>query len=181
MPSIRPTRVRASFMSAFRQAHAARDATRRPGEPGLAGGRTIPGRRSAGRAAVTGAELARSVATDVEILLNTVHLGASLNLSEHAHVARSVINFGMPDMVHRSLEDAGVNDIGAEIRSALIAHEPRILPASVRVARDRTADATALKLRFVVSACLDCEPLNLPVEVVADLERDTGKITIGRR
>jgi type VI secretion system protein ImpF len=32
----------------------------------------------------------------------------------------------------------------------------------------------------VVSACLDCEPLNLPVEFVADLERDTGKITIGR-
>jgi len=168
-------------MSAFRQAHAARDATQSRGEPGPEDERTIPGRRSAVRSAITGAELARAVASDVEVLLNTVHLGASLDLSHHAHVARSVLNFGLPDMVHRSLEDVGVNDIGVEIKTALNAHEPRILPASVRVARDHEADATALKLRFVVSANLDCEPLNVPVEFVADLERDTGKITIGRR
>jgi type VI secretion system protein ImpF len=35
-------------------------------------------------------------------------------------------------------------------------------------------------MRFVVRADLMCEPLNVPVEFVADLELDSGNISVGR-
>jgi type VI secretion system protein ImpF len=37
-----------------------------------------------------------------------------------------------------------------------------------------------LKIRFVVNADLACEPLNVPVEFVAEVELDSGKILINR-
>jgi type VI secretion system protein ImpF len=38
-----------------------------------------------------------------------------------------------------------------------------------------------MKIRFVVRDDLACDPLNVPVEFVADLELDTGKILLNRR
>jgi type VI secretion system protein ImpF len=35
-------------------------------------------------------------------------------------------------------------------------------------------------VRFVVRADLHCEPLNVPVQFVADLELDSGAITVSR-
>ena len=37
-----------------------------------------------------------------------------------------------------------------------------------------------LKLRFVVHADLRCDPLNVPVEFVADVDLDSGGIQINR-
>jgi type VI secretion system protein ImpF len=48
------------------------------------------------------------------------------------------------------------------------------------VSRDPGVDKAELKIRFVVSAELACEPLNIPVEFVADVEFDSGKILINR-
>ncbi|ACL57980.1 type VI secretion system baseplate subunit TssE [Methylobacterium nodulans] len=178
---LRERRVRASLISAFRTAHAAHDA-RKPAPAREAGGeRVVAGRRSAARAAIPEAELRRAVAGDVETLMNTIRLGASLDLAAHPHVARSVLNYGLPDLVHRSIDEGAVRGLAEEIRATLEAHEPRLVPGSIRVARDPAASAAALKLRFLITAALDAEPLNLPVEFVADLERDTGKIVLGRR
>jgi len=43
-----------------------------------------------------------------------------------------------------------------------------------------SAWAADLKVRFIVRADLFCEPLNVPIEFVADVEVDTGKIMIAR-
>jgi type VI secretion system protein ImpF len=37
-----------------------------------------------------------------------------------------------------------------------------------------------LKLRFVVQADLRCDPLNVPVEFIADVDLDSGGIQINR-
>jgi type VI secretion system protein ImpF len=58
--------------------------------------------------------------------------------------------------------------------------EPRLLRDTIRVKRDEAVDADELKLRFVVRADLSCQPLNVPIEFVADVEVDTGKIVINR-
>jgi type VI secretion system protein ImpF len=46
--------------------------------------------------------------------------------------------------------------------------------------RDTGLDKAELKIRFVVNAELACEPLNVPVEFIADVEFDSGKILINR-
>ena len=174
------SRMRAPFMSAFRNAFAERDATKRVDSRDEAGERMVAGRLATGRATVSEAALQRTVSEDLDGLLNTINLGSTIDLDDHPDVRRSILNFGIPDIVHRSIDEFGVNDIARELEQALIDFEPRLVPGSIRVFRDRNVDAADLKVRFVVRADLDCDPLNLPVQFVADLERDSGKITVGR-
>ncbi|NNM74636.1 type VI secretion system baseplate subunit TssE [Enterovirga aerilata] len=168
-------------MAAFRQAFEERDAKQRIDERDEAGERVVAGRRATGRATMSEAALQRAVGEDLENLMNTINLDATIKLDEHEAVRRSILNYGFADVVHRTIDEIGVNDIGEEIQTALRTYEPRLLPGSIQVLRDRSVTADELKIRFIVRADLNCDPLNLPVEFVADLERDTGKITIKRR
>ncbi len=179
--AIRKNRISSPFLYAFRQAHHAKDAKKKLDLRDEAGERLIAGRRVPARIAITEAALRREVSHDLETLMNTVNLDASIDLHTYEFVARSILNYGFPDVVHRSIDELGVNDIRGEIETALAHFEPRLAPESLQVSRDDSIDPAALKVRFVVRADLCCEPVNVPVEFVADLEIDTGKIVISRR
>ena len=58
--------------------------------------------------------------------------------------------------------------------------EPRLVRDTIHVARDTAIDAADLKVRFIVTGGPDCDPVNVPVEFVADVEVDSGKIKIDR-
>jgi type VI secretion system protein ImpF len=64
---------------------------------------------------------------------------------------------------------------------ALVAtYEPRLDRKTIRVRRDGSVGPEQLKLRFIVHADLKAEPLNVPVEFVADVDLDSGDIQINR-
>ncbi|MGA0598559.1 type VI secretion system baseplate subunit TssE [Enterovirga sp. CN4-39] len=174
-------RMRTPLMAAFRQAFDERDARQRIDERDEAGERVVAGRRATARSTMSEAALQRTVSEDLESLMNTTNLEACLDLEDMDAVRSSILNYGFTDIVHRTIDEIGVNEIGEEIQAALRAYEPRLAPGSVQVKRDRLTLDDDLKVRFVVRADLNCDPLNLPVEFVADLERDTGKISISRR
>ncbi|MEO1065712.1 MAG: GPW/gp25 family protein, partial [Actinomycetota bacterium] len=90
------------------------------------------------------------------------------------------LNYGMPDLARLTLDDSRVNDIAGEIRTAMIAYEPRIDPATIQAERDHDVDAASLNLRFKVYAELFAEPLNIPVEFVAEVDTELAKIRIER-
>jgi len=167
-------------MYAFRAAHEARDAKKKLDLRDEGGERVIAGRRTMARTAITEMLLRREVARDLEILMNTIDLAATEDLHEFQHVRQSILNFGFPDVGHRTIDELTVNAIRDEIDRALRTYEPRIVADSIEVARDHDVRAAELKIRFVVRADLACEPLNVPVEFVADVEIDTGKILINR-
>ena len=173
-------RLSPPLMFAFRSAHAARDAKKKLDLRDEAGERIIASRRSTARGAITEPLLRREVATDLASLMNTIALESSVNLDAHRFVRNSVLNFGFPDLVHRSIDELSTNDIVGELQAVLTHFEPRLLPASIHVTRDMTVDKAELKIRFVVNAELACEPLNVPVEFIADVEFDSGKIVINR-
>jgi type VI secretion system protein ImpF len=95
-------------------------------------------------------------------------------------VRRSVLNYGIPDLVHRSIDEGGVVDVAGELERALVDFEPRLVPQTIRAARDLSVRASELQIRFLVRADMKCDPLNVPVEFVADVEVETGKIKIDR-
>jgi type VI secretion system protein ImpF len=167
-------------MYAFRAAHEARDAKTKLDLRDEAGERVIAGRRMAVRTAITEPALRREVAQDLDALMNTIAMESSEDLSPFEHARRSILNFGLPDITHRSIDEMSVDDVSDEIKAALIRHEPRLVPASIRVSKDAEINEAELKVRFVVRADLVCEPLNVPVEFVADLELDSGNISVGR-
>lgn len=173
-------RLSPPLMYAFRGAHEARDAKIKVDLRDEAGERVIAGRRTAVRTAITEPTLRREVSRDLDSLMNTTAMESSENLDSFDYVRKSILNFGLPDIAHRSIDESAVNIIGDEIRRALIHYEPRLVPQTIRVEKASEFDEAELKVRFVVHADLFCEPLNVPVEFVADLELDSGNIAVSR-
>ena len=180
--SVVPKKDRLSppLMLAFRNAYAARDGRQKLDLRDESGERVIASRRTSGRTPISESLLRREVAHDLEILLNTVALEWTDDLARHERVRVSILNFGFPDIAHRSIDEISVDDLKDEITSVLMTYEPRLERDTIRTRRDKTIGAEELKLRFVVHADLHCEPLNIPIEFIADVDLDSGNIQISR-
>jgi type VI secretion system protein ImpF len=173
-------RLSPPLMYAFRGAFAARDSKKKLDLRDESGDRVIASRRSAARGAITEPLLRREVSIDLSTLMNTISLDSSFDIEDYDFVRKSVLNYGFPDLVHRTIDESSVNSVKDEIRTVLMQFEPRLGRESLHVARDETVDKAELKVRFVVNADLACDPLNVPVEFVAEVELDSGKILINR-
>jgi type VI secretion system protein ImpF len=181
MASARKTdRLAPPIMHAFRAAHEARDAKKRLDIRDEAGERIIAGRRMSARTAITEPVLRAEVARDLTNLMNTTNLASVEDLSATPEVRRSILNFGIPDLAHRSIDEGRTVDIAAEIQRALVDFEPRLVRQTIQATRDMNVRASDLQIRFLVRADMKCDPLNVPVEFVADVEVETGKIKIDR-
>ncbi len=167
-------------MYAFRAAHGKRDAKARLDLRDEAGERVIAPRRVTSRAPISESELRREVMTDLVDLFNTTNLAAAEDLSAATAVRGSVLNYGFPDLSRRTLDENGLGEIAREIAVALGDFEPRLERSSIQARRDASARSDELKLRFLVKADLLARPINVPVEFVAEVELDTGKIKIDR-
>jgi type VI secretion system protein ImpF len=166
-------------MHVFRAAHEAKDATKKIDVRTESGDRVIAGRRLRARQVITESMLRREVARDLEALLNTIALESTIDVTEAAYVRKSILNFGLPDIANRTVDEIGVKNIPEEIRTAIINYEPRLAEASLHIERDLSVDAAELKVRFIVRADLTCDPVHVPVEFIADII-ETGKIIVNR-
>ncbi len=175
----RHSRLSTPLMHVFRAAHEAKDAKRIIDQRNEAGERVIAGRRLRARQVITESMLRREVSRDLDALLNTVALNATVDMEHAPHVRKSILNFGIPDIAVRTIDENGVNEIPEEIRTAIINYEPRIAADSLRIARDKEVDPLELKIRFVIRGELVCHPVHVPVEFVADIV-ESGKIVINR-
>lgn len=173
------TRLSPPLMHVFRAAHEAKDAKKTIDMRNESGERVLAGRRLRPRHVITEPVLRREVYRDVDALLNSIALESTIDMTDAPFARKSIINFGIPDITHRSIDEAGVDNIPAEIREALINYEPRLAAASVRVTRDASVDPAELKIRFVVRADLTCDPVHVPVEFVAEVI-EPNKIVVNR-
>jgi type VI secretion system protein ImpF len=174
----RKNRLSPPFMYAFRSAHENKDARQRLDLRDEAGDRVIAPRRAAVRTTITEPLLRREVKRDLEALVNAVAVESTEDLSGLELVRKSILNYGLPDIVHRSIDEAGVASINQEIETAVRLYEPRLVAGTVRVSRDASLDPADLKIRFIVRADLLCKPVNVPVEFTADVEFDSGAVRI---
>jgi len=173
------TRLSPPLMHVFRAAHAAKDAKTTIEMRNEHGERMIAGRRLRPRHVITEPVLRREVSLDLDALLNAIALESTLDMTDAPYVRKSIINFGIPDISHRTIDEVGVNDITEEIKLAIINFEPRLAADSVRVTRDTSIDPVELKIRFIVRADLTCDPVHVPVEFVAEIV-EPGKIAVNR-
>jgi type VI secretion system protein ImpF len=178
--SNRQSRLSPPLMHVFRTAHEAKDAKRIVDQRNAAGDRIIAGRRLRARQVITETMLRREVSRDLDALLNTIALDATVDMEHAPHAKRSILNFGLPDIALRTIDENGVNEIPDEIRTAIVNYEPRIAADSLRISRDTEIDPVELKIRFLIRGELICHPVHVPVEFVADIV-ESGKIIINRR
>lgn len=173
------TRLCPPLMQVFRAAHAAKDAKKRVDIRDEAGERVLAPRRLRVRHIITEQVLRHEVARDLDALLNTIALESTIDMSEAPYSRNSILNFGIPDVTKRTIDEAGVNDIPEEIRAAIVNFEPRLAAASLHIERDTSVNIAELKVRFIVRADLTCDPVHVPVEFIADII-ETGKIVVSR-
>jgi type VI secretion system protein ImpF len=178
--STRKDRQSAPLMLAFRAAHAARDAKTRVDLRNEQGERVIAGRRASGRTPISEAVLRKEVARDLESLMNNIAFESTEDITNYGNVRRSILNYGLPDIAHMTIDESRVDSLSAGIRTVLMTYEPRLDPQTIRATRDPSTQVDELKLRFLVFADLRCEPLNVPVEFVADVDIESGGIHINR-
>jgi len=173
------TRLSPPLMHVFRAAHAAKDAKQRIDIRDEGGERVLAGRRLRVRHVITESVLRQEVARDLDALLNTIALESSVDMNEMPEARKSILNFGIPDLTKRTIDELGVNEIPDEIRTAIINFEPRLAAASLHIERDTSVDAAELKVRFIVRADLTCDPVHVPVEFIADVI-ESGQIIVNR-
>ena len=176
---IRQSRLSPPLMHVFRTAHEAKDAKRIIDQRNEAGERVIAGRRLRARQVITESMLRREVSRDLDALLNTVALDATVDMENAPHVRKSILNFGLSDIALHTIDENSVEEIPDDIRTAIINYEPRIAADTLRIERDKQVDPVELKIRFVIRGELVCHPVHVPVEFVADIV-ESGKIVINR-
>jgi type VI secretion system protein ImpF len=172
-------RVAPPLIYAFRVAHKARDA-KSHAEVSDKGERVVASRRVTSRAPISEAELRKVVNSDLMALMNTTCLDAADNLAEFPHVRSSILNFGFPDLLSRTIDENGVSEITREIEVTLGNYEPNLTRGSIKARRDDTVDPDELQLRFLVKAELRAQPVNVQMEFTAEVELGSGKIKIDR-
>jgi type VI secretion system protein ImpF len=180
MASNKNDRLAPPLMYAFRAAHEKRDAKQRLDLRDEAGERVIAARRVTTRSPISESGLRREVMTDLLSLFNTTNLNAAEDLSSLPAARSSILNYGFPDLSWRTIDESSLSEVSREIEVALMDFEPRLARNSVRARRDTSMGAEELKLRFLVKADLRARPVNVPVEFVAEVELDSGKIKIDR-
>ncbi len=178
----RSNRLNPPLMWAFRSAAERRDSRRKPKAGNDQDGeRLVAGRKGSNTASITEPILRQEVWRHLEQLLNTIALESTVHdVAGAPHVRASILNFGLPDMAHRTIDELLGNGriLERQIEVALHTFEPRLIGGTVKVKRDMTVDPTGLKVRFLVNADLFCRPVDIPLEFTADVEIASGKFTV---
>ena len=125
-------------------------------------------------------KLRESVLRDLAWLFNATQLEAVNPLAKAPLVRKSVLNFGMPALSGNTASSMDITDLTRAIRDAILAFEPRILPASLDV---RTLiEGGDLDHHNVIAVEIHgqlwAQPVPLEFLVRTDFDLETGKVQI---
>lgn len=155
-----------------------REAATASGEAGEAvdgGERDLKGlmRRTAGEGAMR-----EDIVRNLDRILNTTNLASSCDLSSFPAVERSILNFGLPDIVHRTLDERQAGELIGDIGEAIRRFEPRIARDSLSVSRLPGGEAQ-LRVRYLIKADMLFGEVAIPLDLLADIELESGRVRVG--
>jgi len=123
--------------------------------------------------------LKRDLAIDLGALVDTINLASTADLDGLDYVKKSIVNYGLDDLTHITVESNDVLEIGRQLKAAILHHEPRLSPDSLVVERAED-DEVNQRVRFRVRAELLSKPLDIPIEFLAEVDVGAGKVILPR-
>lgn len=135
-------------------------------------------RESRDKRVLTPTRLRESVVRDLGWLLNTTNLASVQDFEHFPTVARSVVNFGLPDIAGRTATGLDVSDLEQALRQAIIDFEPRLVADSLQVKLMREGTASANNLTFLVEAQLWSQPLPMRLQLKTEVDLEDGDIRL---
>jgi type VI secretion system protein ImpF len=124
------------------------------------------------------------VRRDLGWLLNCVHLEASEDLASWPLVARSTLNYGMPDIAGVPLSNVNIEALQKRVRQAILDFEPRLVRGKLSVTvESKQAGMSRNSLVFLIEGEMWAQPVpqSMFMRTELDLESGVVKIDEGRR
>ena len=124
------------------------------------------------------------VIRDLGWLLNTGNLGSTEDLEAYPEVARSVLNYGAPDLAGVPASGTDVRALEKALKQAIIDFEPRIMKDTLRVSIDRQSqqhNPSAIVFRIEGQMWAQPMPLSLYLRTAIDLETGTFDVVESAR
>lgn len=121
--------------------------------------------------------LRNTVRRELNWVLNTTNLSASVNLDAYPAVRTSVLNYGVGDLAGRLMTSRMIKDRAREIRDAIRAFEPRMDPGRIEVT-STTSNERENAVTYVISGDVTSAVKAMPVEFKTDIELDTANVVI---
>jgi type VI secretion system protein ImpF len=136
--------------------------------------RDAPQRRS-----ITTKQLRESVVRDLGWLLNCVRLSTTQPLDAYPYAAKSVLNFGLPDLAGRTTTSVDAPALERQLRQAVLDFEPRLVPSSVVVRVLKSpAESMHNNLQLVIEAMLLAHPVPLALWLRTEIDLENGEVSI---
>lgn len=141
-----------------------------------------PGQQSESsqNAFVSKSRLKRTVLRDLVWLLNTTAHHTSDQLSHYPEVRKSVLNFGIPVLSGNTFSGVDWRDLEDQIRVAILAFEPRILPDSLTVKALTPTDMLGHHnlLQFELHGELWSVPFPVELLLRSEIDLETGYVRL---
>lgn len=128
---------------------------------------------------ITANRLRECVTRDIAWLLNCVNLGADEVLADYPEVARSVLNFGIPDLTGTALAGVDAATLQRQLRAALLAFEPRLTASTLLVTVN--TDSTRMdrqSLVFNIESEMWAQPIPLKLYLKTEVDLETGAFRV---
>lgn len=177
-------RLSPPLIYAFRSAHAQGDYRKRhsaeaPSQTAPLPKKTVAARTNS-RAPISEQTLRDEVARDLNALVNTISMESAVDLTEFSAVRNSILNFGIRDLNARFADQAANGALVRDVTQAIKLYEPRLIPHTIRVNHLVKINEPTLTVRLEIGADLSCEPVNVPVVFIADIDVDNCDIAVSR-
>jgi len=132
------------------------------------------------REGVDDTALRHHLSIDLNNLMNTVRLDAIIPLSGYPYLEKSVANYGFQDMSSLTRSHQTDMKIAESIKQSLIIHEPRLIPDTIEVTLAEGAKGVAQRISFEITAEMVSDPVDIPLDFVAEVDLGAGKMTMQR-
>ncbi|MEP7222366.1 MAG: type VI secretion system baseplate subunit TssE [Novosphingobium sp.] len=121
--------------------------------------------------------LRATVRRELAWLLNTTNFESCIPLDDFPHVRTSVLNYGVPDMAGKALNNRLIQQRARDMRDAVVAFEPRIDPTTLDVdVADEMERENAIT--YVIQADVTSAVRAIPVKFRTDVEADSASVTV---
>lgn len=125
------------------------------------------------------ARLRECVQRDLTWLFNTANLATVQNLDEFPEVARSTLNYGLPDLAGRTASSVDIRALEQILRKVIWDFEPRLIKSSVKVrvvTDEEMMNHNAMW--FDIEAELWAQPLPLRLFFRTEIDLETGGVNV---
>ena len=127
-------------------------------------------------------QLRELIMRDLAWLMNCDNLDCVEDLSDYPEVRTSILNYGIPSFSGTTLSTTNSAALELEVKKAILAFEPRIVPQSLTI-RSAIGDSAAQGRKSIsleIGGKIWAQPFSLEFLLRSEMDLDTGHVVINQ-